>query len=184
MVCLKLVTAWLQDWKPAVVANWKLWIPFQFVNFLFVPQQLQVPSYNSNNRKSSAIFSDVSSCVNTFLKVWEAHCWPQGVIWSASRLLLDTFNSNRQNLSWRYTLVLLRFDGNLAVQCSTNIIWLGLCLQVAFANVVALAWNVYLSFVSHTSVAAPAQVSIPLPSPSESIDLEIPDFDDEGDHRK
>jgi hypothetical protein len=55
---------------------------------------------------------------------------------------------------------------------------------VAFANVVALAWNVYLSFVSHTSVAAPAQVSIPLPSPSESIDLEIPDFDDEGDHRK
>lgn len=55
---------------------------------------------------------------------------------------------------------------------------------MAFANVVALAWNVYLSFVSHTSVAPPTQVSIPLPSPSESIDLEMSDFDDEEDHRK
>lgn len=31
-----------QDWVAAVLANWKLWIPFQFLNFLFVPQQLQV----------------------------------------------------------------------------------------------------------------------------------------------
>ena len=31
-----------QDWKSAVAANWKLWIPFQFINFRFVPQQLQV----------------------------------------------------------------------------------------------------------------------------------------------
>ena len=34
-----------QDWKGAVIANWKLWIPFQFINFRFVPQQLQV-SFN------------------------------------------------------------------------------------------------------------------------------------------
>ena len=31
-----------QDWTGAVIANWKLWIPFQFINFRFVPQQLQV----------------------------------------------------------------------------------------------------------------------------------------------
>lgn len=31
-----------QDWFASVLANWKLWIPFQFVNFLVVPQQLQV----------------------------------------------------------------------------------------------------------------------------------------------
>ncbi len=31
-----------QDWKPAVIANWKLWVPFQFINFLAVPQPLQV----------------------------------------------------------------------------------------------------------------------------------------------
>ncbi|KAG0592470.1 hypothetical protein KC19_1G254500 [Ceratodon purpureus] len=72
-----------QDWKPAVIANWKLWIPFQFVNFLFVPQQL----------------------------------------------------------------------------------------QVAFANVVALAWNVYLSFASHKEVA----VAIP----SATVDIEMSPFDDE-----
>jgi hypothetical protein len=71
-----------QDWKPAVVANWKLWIPFQFINFLVVPQQL----------------------------------------------------------------------------------------QVAFANVIALAWNVYLSFVSHKEVA----VAIP----SATVDIEMSPFDD------
>jgi hypothetical protein len=60
-----------QDWKPAVIANWKLWVPFQFINFLAVPQPL----------------------------------------------------------------------------------------QVAFANIVALAWNIYLSFASHTEVYTAAQTS-------------------------
>jgi hypothetical protein len=31
-----------QDWWPAVQTNWKIWIPFQFLNFRFVPPQLQV----------------------------------------------------------------------------------------------------------------------------------------------
>ncbi|CAI9102886.1 OLC1v1001252C1 [Oldenlandia corymbosa var. corymbosa] len=31
-----------QEWFSAVVANWQLWIPFQFLNFRFVPQQFQV----------------------------------------------------------------------------------------------------------------------------------------------
>ncbi|KAK9831284.1 hypothetical protein WJX74_010269 [Apatococcus lobatus] len=31
-----------QDWKSTVFANWKLWVPSQFINFRFVPQQLQV----------------------------------------------------------------------------------------------------------------------------------------------
>lgn len=31
-----------QDWKPALYANWKLWIPFQFINFRFIPTHLQV----------------------------------------------------------------------------------------------------------------------------------------------
>ncbi len=31
-----------RDWKEAVIANWKLWIPFQFLNFRFIPQNLQV----------------------------------------------------------------------------------------------------------------------------------------------
>ncbi|KAG0562419.1 hypothetical protein M758_9G146900 [Ceratodon purpureus] len=30
------------DWKPTLFANWKLWIPFQFCNFMFVPPILQV----------------------------------------------------------------------------------------------------------------------------------------------
>ncbi|KAH9295412.1 hypothetical protein KI387_039000, partial [Taxus chinensis] len=35
-----------QDWFASVVANWKLWIPFQFLNFLVVPQQFQVLAAN------------------------------------------------------------------------------------------------------------------------------------------
>ncbi|KAJ6756556.1 PEROXISOMAL MEMBRANE PROTEIN 2 PXMP2 MPV17 [Salix purpurea] len=31
-----------QEWFSAVLANWQLWIPFQFLNFRFVPQQFQV----------------------------------------------------------------------------------------------------------------------------------------------
>ncbi|XP_027350323.1 protein sym-1 isoform X2 [Abrus precatorius] len=30
-----------QEWFSAVLANWQLWIPFQFLNFRFVPQQFQ-----------------------------------------------------------------------------------------------------------------------------------------------
>ncbi|XP_074336842.1 protein sym-1-like [Apium graveolens] len=36
-----------QEWFTSVIANWKLWIPFQFLNFLFVPQQFQVLAANS-----------------------------------------------------------------------------------------------------------------------------------------
>ena len=31
-----------QDWQGAVMTNWKLWVPFQFLNFRFVPQSMQV----------------------------------------------------------------------------------------------------------------------------------------------
>ncbi|KAH9675131.1 peroxisomal membrane 22 kDa (Mpv17/PMP22) family protein [Citrus sinensis] len=31
-----------QEWFSSVVANWQLWIPFQFLNFRFVPPQFQV----------------------------------------------------------------------------------------------------------------------------------------------
>ncbi|KAK1319782.1 hypothetical protein QJS10_CPB04g00545 [Acorus calamus] len=35
-----------QDWWSSVLANWQLWIPFQFLNFRFVPQQFQVLAAN------------------------------------------------------------------------------------------------------------------------------------------
>ncbi|CAL0322887.1 unnamed protein product [Lupinus luteus] len=35
-----------QEWFSAVLANWQLWIPFQFFNFRFVPQQFQVLAAN------------------------------------------------------------------------------------------------------------------------------------------
>eukprot|EP00240_Pyramimonas_obovata_P015535 CAMPEP_0118935612 /NCGR_PEP_ID=MMETSP1169-20130426/15739_1 /TAXON_ID=36882 /ORGANISM="Pyramimonas obovata, Strain CCMP722" /LENGTH=282 /DNA_ID=CAMNT_0006878669 /DNA_START=49 /DNA_END=897 /DNA_ORIENTATION=+ len=35
-----------QDWWPAVQTNWKIWIPFQFLNFRYVPPQLQVAAAN------------------------------------------------------------------------------------------------------------------------------------------
>ncbi|KAK6153210.1 hypothetical protein DH2020_012849 [Rehmannia glutinosa] len=35
-----------QEWFSSVLANWQLWIPFQFLNFRFVPQQFQVLAAN------------------------------------------------------------------------------------------------------------------------------------------
>ncbi|XP_021853120.1 protein sym-1 [Spinacia oleracea] len=35
-----------QEWFSSVIANWKLWIPFQLLNFGFVPQQFQVLASN------------------------------------------------------------------------------------------------------------------------------------------
>lgn len=35
-----------QEWFSSVLANWQLWIPFQFLNFRFVPQQFQVLASN------------------------------------------------------------------------------------------------------------------------------------------
>ncbi len=32
-----------KDWAPSVVANWKLWVPAQLINFSLVPVHLQVP---------------------------------------------------------------------------------------------------------------------------------------------
>ena len=32
----------LQEWFSSLIANWQLWISFQFLNFYFVPQKLQV----------------------------------------------------------------------------------------------------------------------------------------------
>lgn len=31
-----------KDWFPLVVSNWKVWLPFQLINFAFIPSQLQV----------------------------------------------------------------------------------------------------------------------------------------------
>ncbi|CAN6454596.1 unnamed protein product [Victoria cruziana] len=31
-----------QEWFAAIIANWQLWIPFQFLNFLYVPHRFQV----------------------------------------------------------------------------------------------------------------------------------------------
>ncbi|KAF3327249.1 protein sym-1-like protein [Carex littledalei] len=35
-----------QEWFPSVIANWQLWVPFQFLNFYFVPQKFQVLAAN------------------------------------------------------------------------------------------------------------------------------------------
>ncbi|CAI0374574.1 unnamed protein product [Linum tenue] len=35
-----------QEWFSSIIANWQLWIPFQFLNFRFVPQQFQVLAAN------------------------------------------------------------------------------------------------------------------------------------------
>ncbi len=34
------------DLLPTIVSNWKIWVPFQFINFRLVPPQLQVLAAN------------------------------------------------------------------------------------------------------------------------------------------
>ncbi|GAA0138452.1 transporter [Lithospermum erythrorhizon] len=43
---LQVIPKLQQEWFSSVIANWQLWIPFQFLNFRFVPQQLQVLASN------------------------------------------------------------------------------------------------------------------------------------------
>ncbi|XP_039133959.1 protein Mpv17-like [Dioscorea cayenensis subsp. rotundata] len=46
-----------QEWPSTLVANWQLWIPCQFLIFLFVPQQFQVLAANSVALVWNAILS-------------------------------------------------------------------------------------------------------------------------------
>ncbi|KAH7511696.1 hypothetical protein FEM48_Zijuj12G0010100 [Ziziphus jujuba var. spinosa] len=42
----KLQQVVFKEWISSVLVNWQLWIPFQFINFWFVPQQFQVLAAN------------------------------------------------------------------------------------------------------------------------------------------
>lgn len=46
-----------QDWGPTVIANWKVWIPFQIMNFSMVPAKLQVSSKCNRQLLCSIIVS-------------------------------------------------------------------------------------------------------------------------------
>ena len=78
------------DLLPAVIANWKLWIPFQFINFRLVPPPLQV--------------NDTSP--------------------------------------------------DQASQCRHHALTILSGMQVGFSNIIAVAWNTYLSWASHNSAAS------------------------------
>jgi len=43
-----------QDLKPTLIANWKVWVPFQFINFRFVPQSLQARPHSAPLCRRSA----------------------------------------------------------------------------------------------------------------------------------
>jgi Mpv17 / PMP22 family len=55
-----------QDWKDAIVANWKLWPVFQFVNFRFVPPEQRVRAMGTDPDECKAVFLlHVSSTVRS-----------------------------------------------------------------------------------------------------------------------
>ena len=41
-----------QDMRAILTTNWKIWIPFQFLNFNFVPQQLQVRPQSAQEQQA------------------------------------------------------------------------------------------------------------------------------------
>ncbi|GFP88525.1 protein sym-1 [Phtheirospermum japonicum] len=43
-----------QEWFSSVLVNWQLWIPFQFFNFRFVPQQFQKNRYGYGENEGSS----------------------------------------------------------------------------------------------------------------------------------
>jgi Mpv17 / PMP22 family len=45
-----------QDWKDAMIANWKLWPFFQFVNFRFVPPEQRVRSMGHGPCQMQSVF--------------------------------------------------------------------------------------------------------------------------------
>ncbi|XP_047323263.1 protein SYM1 [Impatiens glandulifera] len=50
-----------QEWVSSLIANWQLWIPFQFLNFRFVPPQFQV------------LFANVVALVWNVILSYKAH---------------------------------------------------------------------------------------------------------------
>ena len=53
-----------RDLRPAVITNWQIWVPFQFVNFRFIPLHLQARLLaNVNQRTGKSNFSSwLSKC--------------------------------------------------------------------------------------------------------------------------
>ena len=71
-----------QDFAPTVMANWNIWIPFQFLNFRFVPLNLQVAAANV-----------VALLWNTYLS-WASH--KEVVVETASK-----GNESKKEFWWR-----------------------------------------------------------------------------------
>ena len=44
------IAAAQEQWWPAIVANWKLWVPAQIVNFAIVPPHFQVSRERDRTR--------------------------------------------------------------------------------------------------------------------------------------
>lgn len=63
-----------QEWFSSVLANWKLWIPFQFLNFRFVPQQFQVCKYDLSKVHTIWYVHIVESLIHTFLRRVRSYC--------------------------------------------------------------------------------------------------------------
>jgi Mpv17 / PMP22 family len=71
-----------QDLKPTVIRNWQIWVPFQFLNFRFVPQTLQV----------GILWQTIPICGRNFDASALLEAQPSSSTASTAEMLLDLLN--------------------------------------------------------------------------------------------
>ena len=70
-----------QDMRAILTTNWKIWIPFQFLNFNFVPQQLQVGVNTSFTNNSAQCFCPLLHVHVHHLQHAHGYCTATGGGW-------------------------------------------------------------------------------------------------------
>lgn len=62
-----------QDLQPTLLANWKVWVPFQLLNFRFVPPSLQACAPARGRRVAARQLIPCLACLTSVpVHAWEA----------------------------------------------------------------------------------------------------------------
>ncbi|KAH7291070.1 hypothetical protein KP509_30G075200 [Ceratopteris richardii] len=162
-----------QDWLSAVVANWKIWIPFQFLNFLLVPQQLQrklairVLSQDCSTGPTERNWSTWALFHTKKRNRLSSEQLERLVYCHCNLKLLEkkgnyTHPLQMSRIFQRYlmrkgTFIPCSLKSNRGLFDKPEAKPLGQRHVVLAANVIALAWNTYLSFAAHKDIIPPAR---------------------------
>lgn len=151
-----LLTILAPQLAPQVKSNWMLWVPFQFINFRFVPPHLQVGSVlcsacvvGSRHEAAAGRMPPDAGCrlpaaagCHLLPPLLCCCCCASDTPLALRPTLSDHPHGGGPPPSCRALPALLTF-------CRYLLRYLCAPAQVLMSNLVALAWNVYMSYKAH-----------------------------------